>query len=168
MEIPPSPVIQHVGGQLDASGLRVAIVASRFNSFIVDRLVDGAIDVLSRTGGKAAQITVIHCPGAFEIPALAKRCAHSGSFDAVICLGAVIRGSTPHFDYVAGEAAKGIAATALAAPVPVIFGVLTTNTIEQAVERAGTKAGNKGADAAISALEMVSLYRQLKGAAAHG
>jgi len=133
-----------------------------------DRLVDGAIDVLSRTGGKAAQITVIHCPGAFEIPALAKRCAHGGSFDAVICLGAVIRGSTPHFDYVAGEAAKGIAATALAAPVPVIFGVLTTNTIEQAVERAGTKAGNKGADAAISALEMVSLYRQLKGAAAHG
>jgi len=168
MENPPSPVIQHVGGQLDASGLRVAIVASRFNSFIVDRLVDGAIDVLSRTGGKAAQITVIHCPGAFEIPALAKRCAHSGGFDAVICLGAVIRGSTPHFDYVAGEAAKGIAATALAAPVPVIFGVLTTNTIEQAVERAGTKAGNKGADAAISALEMVSLYRQLKGAAAHG
>lgn len=168
MENPPSPVIQHLGGQLDASGLRVAIVASRFNSFIVDRLVDGAIDVLSRTGGKAAQITVIHCPGAFEIPALAKRCAHGGGFDAVICLGAVIRGSTPHFDYVAGEAAKGIAATALAAPVPVIFGVLTTNTIEQAVERAGTKAGNKGADAAISALEMVSLYRQLKGAAAHG
>lgn len=168
MENSPSPVIQHIGGQLDAAGVRVAIVASRFNSFIVDRLVDGAIDVLSRTGGKAAQITVVHCPGAFEIPALAKRCAHSGSFDAVICLGAVIRGSTPHFDYVAGEAAKGIAATALAAPVPVIFGVLTTNTIEQAVERAGTKAGNKGADAAISALEMLSLYRQLKGAAAHG
>ena len=168
MENPPVPNIQHIGGQLDASGARVAIVASRFNSFIVDRLVEGAIDVLSRTGGKAAQITVVHCPGAFEIPALAKRCAHSGSFDAVICLGAVIRGSTPHFDYVAGEAAKGIAATALAAPVPVIFGVLTTNTIEQAVERAGTKAGNKGADAAISALEMLSLYRQLKGAAAHG
>jgi 6,7-dimethyl-8-ribityllumazine synthase len=168
MENPPVPNIQHIGGQLDASGVRVAIVASRFNSFIVDRLVEGAIDVLSRTGGKAAQITVVHCPGAFEIPALAKRCAHSGSFDAVICLGAVIRGSTPHFDYVAGEAAKGIAATALAAPVPVIFGVLTTNTIEQAVERAGTKAGNKGADAAISALEMLSLYRQLKGAAAHG
>ncbi len=168
MENPPVPNIQHIGGQLDASGVRVAIVASRFNSFIVDRLVEGAIDVLSRTGGKAAQITVVHCPGAFEIPALAKRCAHSGSFDAVICLGAVIRGSTPHFDYVAGEAAKGIAATALAAPVPVIFGVLTTNTIEQAVERAGTKAGNKGADAAISALEMLSLYRQLKGPAAHG
>ncbi|HRI53090.1 MAG TPA: 6,7-dimethyl-8-ribityllumazine synthase [Pseudomonadota bacterium] len=168
MENPALPVIQHLGGQLDAAGLRVAIVASRFNSFIVDRLVDGAIDVLSRTGGKAAQITIVHCPGAFEIPALAKRCAHSGSFDAVICLGAVIRGSTPHFDYVAGEAAKGIAATAMAAPVPVIFGVLTTNTIEQAVERAGTKAGNKGADAAISALEMVSLYRQLKEAASNG
>jgi 6,7-dimethyl-8-ribityllumazine synthase len=168
MENSPTPKVLHLGGQLDASGVRVAIVASRFNSFIVDRLVEGAIDVLSRTGGAAAQITVIHCPGAFEIPALAKRCAHSGSFDAVICLGAVIRGSTPHFDYVAGEAAKGIAATALAAPVPVIFGVLTTNTIEQAVERAGTKAGNKGADAAISALEMISLYRQLGSATAHG
>ncbi len=168
MENSPNPKVLHLGGQLDASGIRVAIVASRFNSFIVDRLVEGAIDVLSRTGGAAAQITVIHCPGAFEIPALAKRCAHSGSFDAVICLGAVIRGSTPHFDYVAGEAAKGIAATALAAPVPVIFGVLTTNTIEQAVERAGTKAGNKGADAAISALEMISLYRQLGSATAHG
>ena len=162
------PNVQHLGGQLDAAGLRVAIVASRFNSFIVDRLVDGAIDVLSRTGGSAAQITIVHCPGAFEIPALAKRCAHSAAFDAVICLGAVIRGSTPHFDYVAGEAAKGIAAVALAAPIPVIFGVLTTNTIEQAVERAGTKAGNKGADAAAAALEMISLYQQLARTAAHG
>jgi 6,7-dimethyl-8-ribityllumazine synthase len=164
----PAPVVQHLGGRLDASGVRVAIIASRFNSFIVDRLVDGAVDVLGRTGGPAAHIAVIHCPGAFEIPALAKRCAHSGSYDAVICLGAVIRGATPHFDYVASETAKGIAATALAAPVPVVFGVLTTNTIEQAVERAGTKSGNKGADAAISALEMISLYRQLGGTATHG
>jgi len=164
----PTPVVQQIGGQIDASGVRIAIVASRFNSFIVDRLVEGAIDVLYRMGGQPAHIAVIRCPGAFEIPALAKRCAHSGSYDAVICLGAVIRGATPHFDYVASEAAKGIAATALGAPVPVVFGVLTTNTIEQAVERAGTKSGNKGVDAAISALEMISLYRQVGGMAKNG
>jgi 6,7-dimethyl-8-ribityllumazine synthase len=168
MSNPQAPVVSHLGGQIDAAGVRVAIVASRFNSFIVDRLVDGAIDVLSRTGGGAARVSIIRCPGAFEIPPLARRCAHSGQFDAVLCLGAVIRGDTPHFDYVAGEAAKGIAATALAAPVPVIFGVLTTNSIEQAVERAGTKAGNKGAEAATSALEMISLYRQLTGSATNG
>ena len=163
---PTAPTITHVGGQLDASGLRVAIVASRFNSFIVERLIEGAIDVLGRTGGSAAAVTVIRCPGAFEIPALARRCAQSGRFDAVLCLGAVIRGATPHFDYVAGEAAKGIAQAALQSEVPVVFGVLTTDTIEQAVERAGTKAGNKGADAALAALELVSLYRQLAAPAA--
>lgn len=160
-ESPESLPVHDLSGDISASGVRVAIVASRFNSFIVERLVDGAIDVLRRTGGQAQSVTVLRCPGAFEIPPLARRCADSGRFDAVICLGAVIRGSTPHFDYVAGEAAKGIAQTAMSSRVPVIFGVLTTDTIEQAVERAGTKAGNKGADAALSALEMVSLYRKL-------
>jgi 6,7-dimethyl-8-ribityllumazine synthase len=153
--------ITHIGGHLSADGLRVALVASRFNGFIVERLVEGAIDVLTRTGGPAKEITVVRCPGAYEIPMVAKRCAASGRFDAVVCLGAVIRGATPHFDYVAAEAAKGIAGVAMSAAVPVVFGVLTTDTIEQAVERAGTKAGNKGADAALAALELVALYRQL-------
>jgi 6,7-dimethyl-8-ribityllumazine synthase len=161
--------ISQLQGKLDASGVRVAIVASRFNAFVVERLIEGAIDVLNRTGGSASAVTVIRCPGAFEIPPLARRCASSGRFDAVLCLGAVIRGSTPHFDYVAGEASKGIAQVALGAAVPVIFGVLTTDTIEQAVERAGTKAGNKGADAALAALEMISIYRQLEtGSGTHG
>ena len=142
----------------------MAIVASRFNAFIVERLIEGAVDALTRVGGGASSITIVRCPGAFEIPVVAKRCAHSGRFDAVVCLGAVIRGATPHFDMVAGEASKGIAQVAFAAPVPVIFGVLTTDTIEQAVERAGTKAGNKGWDAAVSAVEMVSLAAALDGA----
>jgi len=168
-EASPPVVLSQISGQLDARGVRVAIVASRFNGFIVERLIEGAIDVLTRTGGSASAITVVRCPGAFEIPPLARRCAVSEQFDAVVCLGAVIRGATPHFDYVAGEAAKGIAQVAAAAPVPVIFGVLTTDTIEQAVERAGTKAGNKGADAALAALEMISLYRQLAvGSRSHG
>ena len=161
---PSAPRVVNLGGQLSASGLRIVIVASRFNSFVVERLIEGAVDVLSRVGGSAKEISIARCPGAFEIPALAKRFANSGKYDAVICLGAVIRGSTPHFDYVAGEAAKGIAQVAMSAPVPVVFGVLTTDTIEQAVERAGTKAGNKGADAAMTAIEMVSLYRQIEGA----
>lgn len=156
-----SPKVHQVSGRLDADGLRVAIVASRFNAFIVDPLIGGAIDVLTRTGSPAAEVTVVRCPGAYEIPMVAQRCARSGRFDAIICLGAVIRGATPHFDYVASEAAKGIASVAMDAAVPVTFGVLTTDTIEQAVERAGTKAGNKGADAALAALELVSLYRQL-------
>jgi 6,7-dimethyl-8-ribityllumazine synthase len=155
------PVVEKLSGQLDARGVRVAIVASRFNAFVVERLIEGALDVLTRTGGGASAVTVIRCPGAFEIPPLARLAAHSGRFDAVVCLGAVIRGSTPHFDYVAGEASKGVAQVAFAAPVPVVFGILTTDTIEQAVERAGTKAGNKGADAALSALEMISLFHQL-------
>ena len=160
-----APTVTTVSGQLDARGVKVAIVASRFNSFIVEPLIAGAVDALSRTGGSPAGITIIRCPGAFEIPPLARRCAESGRFDAVVCLGAVIRGSTPHFDYVAGECAKGIANVALGSRVPVVFGVLTTDTIEQAVERAGTKAGNKGAEAALAAVELVSVYRQLGGAA---
>lgn len=160
-ESPESLPVHDLSGDISAGGVRVAIVASRFNAFIVERLIEGALDVLRRTGGQAQSVTVLRCPGAFEIPPLARRCADSGRFDAVVCLGAVIRGSTPHFDYVAGEAAKGIAGVAMSSKVPVIFGVLTTDTIEQAVERAGTKAGNKGADAALAALEMVSLYRKL-------
>ena len=155
------PKIENISGVISAAGTRVCIVASRFNGFIVESLVGGAVDALTRVGGPAASITVVRCPGAYELPMVAQRCARSGRFDAVVCLGVVIRGATPHFDYVAGEAAKGIAQVAMAADVPVTFGVLTTETIEQAVERAGTKAGNKGADAALAALELLSLYRQL-------
>ena len=155
------PKIENVSGAINAQGARVCIVASRFNGFIVESLVAGAIDALTRVGAPAESVTVVRCPGAYEIPMVAQRCARSGRFDAIVCLGVVIRGSTPHFDYVAGEAAKGIAQVAMASDVPVTFGVLTTETIEQAVERAGTKAGNKGADAAIAALEMVNLYGKL-------
>jgi len=150
-----------VDGQLSAKGLKVAIVAARFNAFIVDRLVDGAVDTLVRSGASGDDVTVVRCPGAFEIPQVAKRVVDAGGFDAVICLGCVIRGATPHFDYVAGEAAKGIGQLGMSAKIPVVFGVLTTDTIEQAVERAGTKAGNKGADAALAAIEMASLFSQL-------
>lgn len=136
---------------------RFAIVASRFNAFIVERLVEGAIDGLRRHGVDASRITVVRVPGAWETPFVSARLAKSKKFAAVIALGAVIRGATAHFDYVAGEAAKGTAQAAAASSVPVIFGVLTTDTIEQAVERAGTKAGNKGFDAALAAIEMVSL-----------
>jgi 6,7-dimethyl-8-ribityllumazine synthase len=152
-----------VEGKLDAKGRRVAIVASRFNDFIVDRLVAGALDAIQRTGGAAADVTVYRVPGAFEIPQVARRVAEAGGVDAVLCLGCVIRGATPHFDYVAGEAAKGIGQVAQAAGVPVVFGVLTTDTIEQAVERAGTKAGNKGFEAALAAIELMSLFDQIKG-----
>jgi 6,7-dimethyl-8-ribityllumazine synthase len=151
-----------IDGQLAAArGLKVAIVASRFNSFIVDRLVDGAVDTLVRHGVADGDVTVVHVPGAFELPQTAKRLADGGDYGAVICLGCVIRGATTHYDYVAGHAAYGIADVAMKAAVPVIFGVLTTENIEQAVERAGTKAGNKGVDAAMAALEMVSVYAQL-------
>lgn len=155
------PRITNIDGVQNAAGLRVAIVASRFNAFIVDRLIEGAIDALTRCGAPAAHITVVRCPGAFELPVLARRCAQTGRFDAVVCLGAVIRGATPHFDYVAAEAAKGIGQVAMQSDVPVTFGVLTTDSIEQAVERAGTKAGNKGADAALCAIELCSVYQQL-------
>jgi 6,7-dimethyl-8-ribityllumazine synthase len=143
---------------------RLAIVASRFNAFIVERLVEGALDCLSRHGVGLERVTIVRVPGSWEAPLVCGRLARSKKFDAVIALGAVIRGATAHFDYVAGEAAKGAASAALNSGVPVLFGVLTTDTIEQAVERAGTKAGNKGFDAALAALEMVSLGRVLSDA----
>ncbi len=149
-------------GDLRADGKRFAIVASRFNDFIVDHLVRGAADMLRKLGAKDDAISVFHVPGAFEIPPVAARLAACGKFHAVICTGAVIRGSTPHFDYVAGESSKGIAQAARESPVPVIYGVLTTDTIEQAIERAGTKAGNKGADAAMAAVQMANLFDILK------
>ena len=148
-------------GKLDGSGLRMALVVGRFNSFISERLVDGALDALLRHGVADGDITVARVPGAFEIPLVARKMAESGKFDAVICLGAVIRGSTPHFDYVSAEVSKGIASVGLASGVPVIFGVLTTDSIEQAIERAGTKSGNKGFDAAVSAIEMVNLLKEI-------
>jgi 6,7-dimethyl-8-ribityllumazine synthase len=149
------------GNLVVPKGARFALVASRFNRFIVDRLVEGALDALARHGSTSESVLVVRVPGAWEIPIVARRLAASKKVDAVIALGAVVRGSTPHFDYVAGEASKGIASAAHESTVPVVFGVLTTDTIEQAVERAGAKQGNKGWDAAVSAIEMVSLARAL-------
>jgi 6,7-dimethyl-8-ribityllumazine synthase len=153
--------MRNLDGQLSAKGLKIAIVASRFNSFIVERLVEGALDAIVRTGGSADDVTVARCPGSFEVPQVARRLVETGGFDAVVCLGCVIRGATPHFDYVAGEAAKGVGQLAMTAKIPVIFGILTTDSIEQAIERAGTKQGNKGFDAAMAAIEMASLYSQI-------
>jgi len=153
--------VNTISGDFSAQGARFAIVAGRFNSYIVDHLLAGAIDTLVRHGVEAKGIDVVHTPGAFEIPLAAQRVAATKQYDGIIALGCVIRGATPHFDYVAGECAKGIAAVALKFDVPIAFGVLTVDTIEQAVERAGTKAGNKGAEAAMSALEMVSLLKRL-------
>jgi 6,7-dimethyl-8-ribityllumazine synthase len=152
---------QTIEGGLSAVGLRFAIVASRFNGLIVEPLVAGAIDAIVRSGGDADAITIVRCPGAWELPQVVRRVVARGGVDAVIALGAVIRGATPHFDYVAGEAARGIAGAAAAAEIPVSFGVLTTDTIEQALERAGTKAGNKGFDAAFAAIELATLFRAL-------
>lgn len=149
-------------GQLTIDGQRFAIVVSRFNDFITTKLLSGALDVLLRHGCKDEDVTVAYVPGSFELPFVAKKVAESGSYDAVICLGCIIRGHTPHFEYVAAEAAKGIAHVGLATGVPTTFGVITADTLEQAVERAGSKAGNKGADAAMSAVEMVNLVAQLK------
>ena len=146
-----------------ASGKKFGIIAARFNDFITERLVNGAMDALKRSGAEDEAITLVKVPGAFEIPLIAKKMAGSGSFDAVICLGAVIRGATTHYDYVCAEVSKGVAAVGLETGVPVIFGVLTTDTIEQAVERAGTKAGNKGFDAAVSAIEMANLMVDMGG-----
>ncbi len=143
-------------------GARIAIVASRFNHFIVDRLVEGALDAIARHGGEKAEVTLVRVPGSWEIPPVVARLAKSGQVDGIIGLGAVIRGSTPHFDYVAAEVTKGMAHVQLDTGIPVTFGVLTTDTIEQAVERAGTKAGNKGWDAAVSAIEMLSLGGAMK------
>lgn len=150
-----------IEGHLVGTGLKMAIVVSRFNEFITGKLLSGAEDALKRHGVSEEDVTVVWVPGAFEIPLAAKKLSQSGKFDAVITLGTVIRGATPHFDYVSGEVAKGVASTALQSGVPVIFGVLTTDTIEQAIERAGTKAGNKGWEAAVGAIEMGNLYRQL-------
>lgn len=150
-------------GRLVGTGLRFGLVVSRFNEFISRKLLEGATDALNRHGVAAEDIEVAWVPGAFEIPLVARRMAESGRYDAVICLGAVIRGSTPHFDYVAAEVSKGIALVGLETGVPTLFGVLTTDSIEQAIERAGTKAGNKGFDAALAAIEMANLLRQLPG-----
>ncbi|EDY86641.1 6,7-dimethyl-8-ribityllumazine synthase [gamma proteobacterium HTCC5015] len=155
--------VKTIAGQYhQAAGKRFAIVTARFNGFIVESLKAGALDALERHGVKAADITAVEAPGAFEIPLVCDKLAASGQYDAVIALGAVIRGATTHYDYVCNEAAKGISAASQRHGLPVIFGILTTDSIEQAVERAGTKAGNKGAEAAISAIEMVSLLEQIQ------
>jgi len=152
---------QTIEGTLSAQGLRFAIVASRFNGLIVEPLISGAIDAIVRSGGDPDAVTLVRCPGAWELPQVVRKVIARGHIDAVIALGAVIRGATPHFDYVAGEAAHGIAAAAASADVAISFGVLTTDTIEQALERAGTKAGNKGFDAAFAAIELATLFRAL-------
>ncbi len=149
-------------GHLDAKGLRIGIVISRFNEFISTKLLGGAMDALIRHGAEDERIEVAWVPGAFEIPLIAKRMANSGKYDCVICLGCIIRGATPHFDYVAAESSKGIAQVAMRSDCPVAFGVLTTDTIEQAIERAGTKAGNKGWDAALAAVEMANLIKEIE------
>ena len=151
-----------IEGNLKADGRRFAIVISRFNSFISEKLLDGALDSLLRSGAQSADIDVVRVPGAFEIPLITKKLAGSQKYDAVICLGAVIRGATPHFDVVVNEVSKGTAQAGLETGVPVLFGVLTTDTIEQAIERSGTKAGNKGAEVAMAAIEMANLVANLR------
>jgi 6,7-dimethyl-8-ribityllumazine synthase len=153
--------IKTINVDISVSNAKIAIVVGRFNGFIVDSLLTGALDTLNRSGVTASDITVSHVPGAFEMPLVIQKYAASGQFDAIIGLGAVIRGSTPHFDFVAGENAKALASLALKFNLPVINGVLTTDTIEQAIERAGTKAGNKGAEAAMAAMEMISLLSKI-------
>jgi len=150
-----------VEGKIVAKGMKFGIVASRFNDFISGRLIEGAIDTLIRAGADEKDIQIYKVPGAFELPLTAKKLAKSARFDAVICLGAVIRGATPHFEYISAEVSKGIASVGLEAEIPVVYGVLTTDTIEQAIERAGTKSGNKGADAAMAAIEMVDLFKKI-------
>jgi 6,7-dimethyl-8-ribityllumazine synthase len=150
-----------IEGKIKAEGLRFGIVVSRFNSFITERLLEGALDALRRNGAKEDAIEIYRTPGSFEMPAVVKRLVERDKHDAVICLGAIIRGATPHFTYISAEVAKGIAQLSLASAIPIAFGVITADTIEQAIERAGTKAGNKGWDAAISAIEMANLYREL-------
>ncbi|MDO8525046.1 MAG: 6,7-dimethyl-8-ribityllumazine synthase [Candidatus Omnitrophota bacterium] len=154
-------MVKTTEGQLIAKGKKFAIVVSRFNDFISKRLLEGAIDTLMRHGAKESELESVWVPGAFEMPVVANKLARSKKFDAVICIGAVIKGSTPHFEYVAGEAAKGIAKVSLDTGIPVIFGVITAENLEQAIERAGTKDGNKGRDAAISAIEMANLLENI-------
>ena len=150
-----------IEGNLVAPEARFALVVSRFNEFVTSKLLGGASDTLMRHGVPEEALTVVWCPGSFEIPLVAQKLAQSGDYAAVICLGAVIRGATPHYDLVAGEVAKGVGQVSLASGIPVLFGVITTDTIEQAIERAGTKLGNKGAEVALAALEMVNLLRQI-------
>ncbi|MDR1952275.1 MAG: 6,7-dimethyl-8-ribityllumazine synthase [Elusimicrobiota bacterium] len=151
-----------ISGQLNGQGKKIVLLVSRFNEFITQKLIGGAEDMLKRHGVKDDDISVVWTPGAFEIPAAAKKLSDSGKFDAIICLGCVIRGATPHFEYVSAEAAKGIAAIGMNSKIPIIFGILTTENIEQAIERAGTKSGNRGADAALTAIEMIDLYSQIQ------
>jgi 6,7-dimethyl-8-ribityllumazine synthase len=151
-----------IEGKLNAKGLRFGIVVSRFNDFINEHLLSGALDLLTRNGADEGDIEILKVPGAFEIPQVARKMALAKKYDAVICLGAVIRGATPHFDYIAAEVSKGIAMVGLESEVPVTFGILTTDNLEQAIERAGSKVGNKGWDAALSAVEMANLYREMK------
>jgi len=150
-----------IKGKLDAKGLKFGIVISRFNEFISGKLLAGCLDGLKRHGADEKNIDLVWSPGSFEIPLIAKKLAKSGKYNAVICLGAVIRGATPHFDYVSAEVSKGVAQVGLESEIPVIFGVLTTDNIEQAIERAGTKGGNKGFDAALSAIEMINLLKEI-------
>ena len=150
-----------IEGQLTAKGKKFAIVASRFNDFITKKLLEGALDAINRHSGDEKQVEVVWVPGSFEIPVVANKLAKSNKFDAIICLGTIIRGSTPHFDYIAGEVTKGIANIGLATGVPVSFGIITADSLEQAIERAGTKQGNKGADAALSAIEMANVIAQI-------
>ncbi len=154
--------IKTIEGKLTVRGARFGIVVGRFNSFIVDSLLEGALDCLRRHGAEDADIEIVRVPGAFEIPLVTKRMAATGRYQAIIALGAVIRGGTPHFDYVAGECVKGLGSVSLSQDIPVTFGVLTVDTIEQAIERAGTKAGNKGEEAALTAIEMVNLLPQIE------
>ena len=154
-------MIKTVEGGLRVQNARFCLVVSRFNSFVVESLLSGALDALRRHGAEEADLTIVRVPGAFEMPVAIERIAAKGGYEAIIAIGAVIRGGTPHFDYVAGECVKGMAQVSLKHAIPVSFGVLTVDTIEQAIERAGTKAGNKGAEAAMSAIEMVNLLRQL-------
>ncbi len=153
--------ITTIEGNLDAKGLRFAIIAARFNDFIVDRLVGGAVDYIVRNGGSREDLTIVRIPGAFEMPLVAKKLAATKKYDGIICLGAVIRGATPHFDFVASEAAKGIAHVCLETNVPIGFGILTTDNLEQAIERAGSKAGNKGVEAAAATLESIRVLEQI-------
>ncbi|MBN1573866.1 MAG: 6,7-dimethyl-8-ribityllumazine synthase [Deltaproteobacteria bacterium] len=153
---------RHIEGKIEAKGLKFGVILSRFNSFIGDKLLDGATDAILRHGGADEDIHVYRVPGAFEVPQMARKLVELGKYDAIICIGAVIRGSTPHFEYIAAESAKGVARLSMESNIPVSYGIITTDNIEQAIERAGSKSGNKGYDAAVTAIEMVNLMAEIK------
>jgi 6,7-dimethyl-8-ribityllumazine synthase len=155
------PEIKSIKGSMVANKKRFGIIVSRFNEFVSSKLLEGAVDTLIRLGGKSEDIQTVWVPGAFELPMVAKKMASSGKYDAVICLGTIIRGETPHFDFIASEAAKGVASVAMNSDIPCVFGVITADTLDQAIDRAGTKSGNKGRDAAMTAVEMCNLYQLL-------